>query len=136
VVNWREERKAIVCRKVKMPEGSVNRDDILMTYVDKMIAMKGDKLSVGEERRLREELFERLNSQVDEEMISALPDETVLELDRKMKEGVDEKEIEEILENSGVDFQQAVMRAMEVIAADYFAGVVTMANETNVGEER
>lgn len=123
-----------------MPEESANRDDVLMTYVDKMIAMKGDKLSADEEGRLREELFEKLNDQVDEEMIVALSDETVLELDRRMREGIDEKGIEELLENSGADFERATKRAMEKIAVEYFGGFTTMTNsvtnDAKVGEEK
>jgi len=119
-----------------MPEESANRDDVLMTYVDKMIAMKGDKLSADEEARLREELFERLNDQVDEEMIVALSDETVLELDRRMREGIDEKGIEELLESSGADFERATKRAMEKIAVEYFGEFATMTNGTKAGEEK
>lgn len=119
-----------------MPE-KYTSEEVLSLCLDKMITDKKENagLDPAQRAQLKKELRERLDDMVNEAMIAAIPDDKIIELDERMKEGMTDKQIEDFLMNSGADFEGAAVQAVAALRKEYLGEETTTAT-TNSGEEK
>ncbi len=108
-----------------MPETNMDAQEVINDFLDRMITDKGEALSPEERLARRKELKDRLDGMVDEEMIAAVPDDKIIELDAKMQEGMTSAQVEAFLLESGADFEQAAIAALDRLRNEYL-GIDTM----------
>lgn len=96
-----------------MPEIKPTQTRIINTFVDKMMADK-DLSAMGAEEReaLRRNLQQKVEEQIEQAMLAALPDEKLLELEGLMDNEASDEELDKFFANCGVDFTQAAEQAM------------------------
>lgn len=102
-----------------MPETNVSAQEVIDDFLDKLITDRGESLTPEERVVRRKELKERLDGMVDEEMIAAVPDDKIIELDAKMQEGMTSAQVEAFLLDSGADFEQAAIAALDRLRNEY-----------------
>lgn len=119
-----------------MPETNVSAQEAIDDFLDRMIEDKGEVLTPEERLMRRKELKERLDGMVDEEMIAAVPDDKIIELDERMREGMTAEQVEAFLLEAGADFDQAAIAALDRLRDEYLGlnGTTTMTNLE--GEEK
>ncbi len=97
-----------------MPESKPNQEEILSAFVIKMMQDKGLAGMPDEERnRLRMNLQEKLQEQIERALVEMLSDEQLLELDRRLDEGITDEEIETFFLTSGADTDKVMTDAMK-----------------------
>lgn len=97
-----------------MPESTPNQDQILSAFVIKMMQDKGiTGMSEEERSRLRMSLQDKLEEQIERALIEMLSDEQLIELDKKLDEGVTDEEVEAFFLESGADANQAMTDTMK-----------------------
>lgn len=101
-----------------MPKVRITQDKLLTAFVDRMLEDKGvksaDRRELVEQRR---KLMEELEQYVNVAVIEALPDEKFLLLEKRLEEGVDDDELDEIFE--GVDYLPVAQKAMVEFREEY-----------------
>lgn len=97
-----------------MPENKPTKAKIINVFVDKMMSDKG----VNDET-LKEQLKAKLDEQIEQAMIRALPDEKLVELEAMLDRDASDDEIEKFFDESGVDFQVAVEDTMAAFRAAF-----------------
>lgn len=90
-----------------------NREQMLLAFVSKMMADKGLKLNQEQEQQLKARLFDKLNEQIEQSFVRALPDDKLVLLEKLLDDNVPDEVIEKFFEESGLDMQAAAARAME-----------------------
>ena len=117
-----------------MSDRNYSDERMLMAYVDSMIAQRGAAEGMSEEEHgaLRRVLFGELNDAIEQEMLMALPDEKLAELEKIL----DENESDEVLEDffagtDDIDMTPAIEGAMEKFREGYLAGEI----EVDLGAE-
>ncbi len=93
-----------------MPENKINTEGVISSFLDQIIAAKGENLSKNERLSLRQELFGELDDKINAAVIAALPDDKVLELNQKIDGNASEQEIEEFFANAGIDFNKVALQ--------------------------
>lgn len=93
-----------------MPENKINAEGVISSFLDQIIAAKGENLSKNERLSLRQELFGELDDKINAAVIAALPDDKMLELNRELDGNASEQEIEEFFLNAGVDFNKVALQ--------------------------
>ena len=86
---------------------------------------------------IRRELREKLEAEIDGALVDALTDEQAVELEKRMNDDMAEDELGEFLENTGVDYEAAVLRALDKIREEYLkgAGDLSMTEGVENGRE-
>lgn len=87
--------------------GQLTKGKVINVFVDKMMADKGVN-----DAGLKEQLETKLEEQIEQAMIRALPDEKLTELEGMLDREASDEEIEAFFEGAGVDFQGAVEQTM------------------------
>ena len=101
-------------------------DEILESFVLQMMEEKG----VAEEQKegAKAELLEKLNKEIDQSLVKALPDEQLERLSEIIDEGGDavemEKKVHALFYGSGVDFRETVREVIEDFRGKYLKGEV------------
>lgn len=90
-----------------------NQEQMLLSFISKMMADKGLKLSAVQEQQLKARLYDKLNEQIQQSLVRALPNDKLVLLDKLLDDDLPSEVIEKFFEESGVDMQAAVARAME-----------------------
>ena len=97
-----------------MPESTPSQEQILSAFVIKMMQDKGiTGLSDEERDRLRMNLQDKLEEQIERALIEMLSDEELIELDKKLNEGVTDEEIEAFFLGTGADADKIITDTME-----------------------
>ena len=103
-----------------MPNIKITQDQVIAVYLERMLKDKGEWAEdAQEQKRQIERLRQKLDERVEREMIRALSDDQLDELDRRLDDGMTDDEMEEFLENTGVDFGAAARKAMIEFRAEY-----------------
>lgn len=103
-----------------MPDKNESKQETVEEFLDAMVTDKyGTEISPAERLEERLNLRERLDDLVNEEMIVALSDREIIELDRRMSEGISDEELEDFLANSGADFTSAAIAAFDRLRDEY-----------------
>ena len=103
-----------------MPNIKITQDQVIAVYLERMLKDKGEWAEdAQEQKRQIERLRQKLDERVEREMIRALSDDQLDELDRRLDDGMTDDEMEEFLENTGVDFGAAARKAMVEFRAEY-----------------
>lgn len=97
-----------------MPETTPSQEQILSAFVLKMMQDKGvTGLSDDERNRLRMNLQDKLEEQIERALVEMLSDEQLIELDKRLDEGMTDEEVEAFFLEAGVDAEQAMADAMK-----------------------
>ena len=97
-----------------MPETTPSEEQILSAFVLKMMQDKGlTGMSDDERSRLRLNLQDKLEEQIERALIEMLSDEQLVELDRRLDEGMTEEEVEAYFLGAGTDANQVMADAMK-----------------------
>ena len=103
-----------------MPNIKITQDQVIAVYLERMLKDKGEWAEdAQEQKRQMERLRQKLDERVEREMIRALSDDQLDELERRLDDGMTDDEMEEFLENTGVDFGAAARKAMIEFRAEY-----------------
>jgi len=87
--------------------------DELLQFVDQMITDKKIEVSSGTRAMFRQELAEKLNAQIELALIYALPEQSAIELSKKIDDAnFDESKVFELIQNSGIDVQKIALETM------------------------
>ena len=89
-------------------------DDPLNKFIDDMLASKSWNTTIDEDakKQLAEDLKNRLLDQIDQAVISALPEDRIDGLNELLDKEVQDEEVSEYIANSGVDVQRVTTQAM------------------------
>lgn len=112
-----------------MPDGKINSERVLTTYVERMIDDKGDatELGLAERDALRRVLARKLNDAIEKAMLASLPDEKLNELEKILERDGSDEELEAFFDGvEGVDAGPAVEKAMAQVREDYLAGAIVV----------
>lgn len=122
-----------------MPENKINADGVISSFLDQIIAAKGEKLSKNERLSLRQELFAELDDKIDAAMIAALPDDKLLELNQKIDGDASEEDLDKFFADAGVDFNKVALQVALQFREDQLRGTAQtgapVATETAVSAE-
>lgn len=102
-----------------MPEDKNNAEGVLSSFLDQMIAAKGENLGKNERLSLREELKAQLDEKINEAVIAALPDDKLTELDGLMDKEASDDEIEKFFDEVGINFDKVALQAALQFQKDY-----------------
>ncbi len=106
-----------------MPENKYTSEEVLATFLDQLIVEKnGEEMDFKKRSAIRRELREKLEAEIDGALVDALTDEQVVELEKRMNDDMAEDELGEFLENTGVDYEAAVLRALDKVREEYLKG--------------
>ena len=120
-----------------MPENKYTSEEVLATFLDQLIVEKnGEEMDFKKRSAIRRELREKLEAEIDGALVDALTDEQAVELEKRMND-MTEDELGKFLENSGVDYEAAVLRALDKIREEYLrgAGDLSMTEGVENGRE-
>ena len=98
-----------------MPEKT--QENTVDVFVESLIAEKGLTNAANREQ-IKTELQERVIERTEEAMLKTLPDEKLIELERKLDEGMSDDDLEKFFLNAGVDYNPAVEQAMMKLKAE------------------
>lgn len=121
-----------------------NQEQMLLSFISKMMADKGLKLSAMQEQQLKARLYDKLNEQIQQSFVRALPNDKLALLDKLLDDDLPDEVIEKFFAESGVDMQAAVARAMEDFRqaflnegknANKIAGEVQKSGQENKAQE-
>lgn len=105
-----------------MPESKPNQEEILSAFVIKMIQDKGlGEMSDEERSRLRMNLQDKLQEQIEQALIGMLSDEQLAELDEKLDNGATDEEVEAFFLATGADANKAMTDAMKAFREAFLA---------------
>lgn len=103
-----------------MPKINFKETQALEELANEMLVEKGlleqDRAQHG---KLRHELVQQLNETIERAVIGALSDVQLVEFDRMLDADVDDQEIEDFFDRSGVDFEKAANEALMKYRAEY-----------------
>lgn len=105
-----------------MPEFQISNNKLLSLFVDRLMADKGaGALGLDEQRALKTKLMRKLDRDIQEAMLDALPDERLEELDRRLDEGMTDEELELFFEYNSpeVEMKLIITRTLERFREDY-----------------
>ncbi len=113
-----------------MPENNFNVDQAFAEFIDQMMLERN--LLTGDQQQnqqLRAELSAQLDQAIQRSVLEALPDEKLAELSQMLDRGdISDDEIEKFFDDAGVDYTQAVARAIEDFRANYINTGMTTTN--------
>jgi hypothetical protein len=116
--------KEIIERINNLPEGAEIPDEILnqltqeqmlAVFVEKMISDKG----IAATDELRGKLYVALSDEVTKNMILAMPDYLVEKLNNEIDQGADEKTINQVIKESGIDVETITEQTMMAFREKY-----------------
>ena len=116
--------KEIIERINNLPEGAEIPDEILKqltqeqmlaVFVEKMISDKG--ITATDE--LRGKLYVALSDEVTKNMILAMPDYLVEKLNNEIDQGADERTINQVIKESGIDVETITEQTMMAFREKY-----------------
>ena len=116
--------KEIIERINNLPEGAEIPDEILnqltqeqmlAVFVEKMISDKG--ITATDE--LRGKLYVALSDEVTKNMILAMPDYLVEKLNNEIDQGADERTINQVIKESGIDVETITEQTMMAFREKY-----------------
>ena len=116
--------KEIIERINNLPEGAEIPDEILnqltqeqmlAVFVEKMISDKG----IAATDALRGKLYVALSDEVTKNMILAMPDYIVEKLNNDIDQGADEKTINQVIKESGIDVETITEQTMMAFREKY-----------------
>ena len=118
---------ALIAKIQSMPEGEelpedffadLNQEEMLVLYVEKMIADKG----VQPTDELRNSLREALSDEITKQMILAMPDYLVKKLNEELAAGADDEVVNKLIDESGIDVETITEQAMTAFREKYLNG--------------
>ncbi len=86
--------------------------DQLEQFVREIIKTKNTTLDTETEQELTREMVERLTNQINRDIINALPEEMVDEINHAMDSGQSPAIVWEVVERSGINQQAIIARTM------------------------
>ncbi len=104
----------------ELPEdilAELSQDEIIAIYVEKMIADKG----VEPTDELRKELRETLSDEITKNIILAMPDYLVKQLNESMDGGADDEAINKAIDESGIDVETITEQTMTAFREKYLS---------------
>lgn len=101
-----------------MPDTTLTQENSIDVFVERLMAEKGDA-GGADQSKLKAELQERVVEKTEEAMLKALPDEKLIELERKLDEGMSDDDLGKFFLNAGVDYQPAVQQAMQELKTEF-----------------
>ena len=116
--------KEIIERINNLPEGAEIPDEILnqltqeqmlAVFVEKMISDKG----IAATDELRGKLYVALSDEVTKNMILAMPDYLVEKLNNEIDQGADERTINQVIKESGIDVETITEQTMMAFREKY-----------------
>ncbi len=103
----------------------ISDDKIMRSYIDDMITQKSvSGINSDQRARLRQKLIELFDERMQQEMITALPDEKLVELEDKLDNELSDDDLEKFFDESGLDFGEVAKRALERFRDEYISGVL------------
>ncbi len=118
---------ALVAKVQSMPEGAelpedffsdLSQEEMLVLYVEKMIADKG----VEPTDELRNSLREALSDEITKQMVLAMPDYLVNKLNEELAAGADDEVVNKLIDESGIDVETITEQAMTAFREKYLNG--------------
>ncbi len=118
---------ALVAKIQSMPEGAelpedffndLSQEEMLVLYVEKMIADKG----VEPTDELRNSLREALSDEITKQMVLAMPDYLVNKLNEELAAGADDEVVNKLIDESGIDVETITEQAMTAFREKYLNG--------------
>ena len=118
---------ALIEKIKSMPEGEelpedffadLNQEEMLVLYVEKMIADKG----VQPTDELRNSLREALSDEITKQMVLAMPDYLVAKLNEELAAGADDEVVNKLIDESGIDVETITEQAMTAFREKYLNG--------------
>ena len=116
--------KEIIERINNLPEGAeipdkilnqLTQEQMLAVFVEKMISDKG----IAATDELRGKLYVALSDEVTKNMILAMPDYLVEKLNNEIDQGADEKTINQVIKESGIDVETITEQTMMAFREKY-----------------
>ncbi|MDO4870598.1 MAG: hypothetical protein Q3996_00665 [Candidatus Saccharibacteria bacterium] len=86
--------------------------DQLEQFIREIIKIKNTTLDAETEQELVEEMVDRLTNQINRDIINALPEEMVTEINQLMDNNEESDKVWEVIERSGIDQQAIIARTM------------------------
>ena len=118
---------ALIEKIKSMPEGEelpedffadLNQEEMLVLYVEKMIADKG----VQPTDELRNSLREALSDEITKQMVLAMPDYLVKKLNEDIDGGADDEAINKAIDESGIDVETITEQTMSAFREKFLNG--------------
>ena len=89
------------------------QEQVIATFLERLLKEKGEwAVDTETQKRQVERLRRKLDDRVELEMMRALSDDQLDELERRLDDGMDDDELELFLEGTGVDFAAATRRGL------------------------
>ncbi len=88
---------------------SLTQDELIKVYIEQLIHDKGVEPNDG----LRAELRKKMENAILEDLVAELPDIYIDQLNNKIDAGAKMEEIDQLLEDSGIDINGITERAMK-----------------------
>ena len=103
-----------------MPKIRITQEQVIATFLERLLKEKGEWAADTEtQKRQVEQLRRKLDDRVELEMMRALSDDQLDELERRLDDGMDDDELELFLEGTGVDYAAETRRALNGFLAEY-----------------
>lgn len=103
-----------------MPKIKITQEQVIAAFLERLLKEKGEWAADTEtQKRQVEQLRRKLDDRVELEMMRALSDDQLDELERRLDDGMDDDELELFLEGTGVNFAAATRRALIGFRAEY-----------------
>lgn len=103
-----------------MPKIKITQEQVIATFLERLLKDNGEWAADTEtQKRQVEQLRRKLDDRVELEMMRALSDDQLDELERRLDDGMNDDELEQFLENTRVDFAAATWKALIGFRAEY-----------------
>lgn len=102
-----------------MPGYKFNAQRTISSFLDQMIAARGENLNKTERLALRQKLSLELDQKIDQAIVAALPEDKLLELNRRMDAGMSDDDVEKFFDETGIDFGKVALEAATQFRRDY-----------------
>lgn len=96
------------------PTSQPTKAKVINAFVNKMMADKGT-----DDVALKEQLEMKLEEQIEQAMIRALPDEKLVELEGMLDREASDDEIEAFFDGAGVNFEEVAQQTMAAFRAAF-----------------
>lgn len=105
----------------ELPEdilAELSQEQIIAIYVERMIADKG----VEPTDELRKELREKLSDEITKQLVLAMPDYLVNQLNEELDGDADDEKISKAIDESGIDVETITEKTMNAFRDNYLNG--------------
>ncbi len=105
----------------ELPEdilAELSQEQIIAIYVERMIADKG----VEPTDELRKELREKLSDEITKQLVLAMPDYLVNQLNEELDGDADDEKISKAIDESGIDVETITEKTMNAFRENYLNG--------------